>query len=135
MSTALSPSARALFESAEYVTLATIEPCGQPQLSVVWVGLDREDLLISTIQGTRKHRNLQRDPRATVLLSPAAAPWVYVEVRGVVTITANGGRDLIEALSRKYTGDERYTYDDGTDHVRLVLRITPTHVVEYDGSS
>jgi PPOX class probable F420-dependent enzyme len=135
VSAALSPSAKVLFDSAEYVTLATIEPTGQPQLSIVWVTRDGDDLLMSTIEGTRKHRNLQRDPRATVLLSPKDAPWIYVEVRGPVTVTGAGGRDLIEALSRKYTDDERYTYDEGTDHVRLVLRITPTRVVEYDGSS
>jgi PPOX class probable F420-dependent enzyme len=135
MSARLSPSARAHFDAAEYVTFATIEASGQPQLSIVWVARDGDDLLVSTIEGRRKYRNLRRDPRATVLLCPKDAPWIYIEVRGTATITAEGGRDLIESLSRKYTDDERYTYDDGTDHVRVVVRLTPTHVVEYDGSS
>jgi PPOX class probable F420-dependent enzyme len=135
VSIVLSPSARVLFDAAEYVTFATIDANGQPQLSIVWVARDGDDLLVSTIQGRRKYRNLRRDPRATVLLSPRDAPWIYVEVRGTATVIADGGRDLIESLSRKYTDDERYTYDDGTDHVRVVVRVTPTHVVEYDGLS
>lgn len=126
-------AARDLFDTPEYVTVATVEPDGQPQLSIVWVARDGNDLLISTIAGTRKHRNLQRDPRATVLLSPKDRPWIYVEVRGAVTLTTEGGRDLIEALSHKYTTEERYAYDDGTDHVRVVVRVVPIKVVLYDG--
>jgi len=131
----MSDSARALYDSPEYVTVATIEPSGQPQLSVVWVMRDGDDLLVSTIVGTRKYRNWERDRRATVLLTPKDAPWIYVEVRGRVSMTTDGGRELIEALSSKYTDDERYRYDDGTDHVRVVVRLTPDRIVEYDGSS
>ncbi|MCW2647046.1 MAG: class F420-dependent enzyme [Pseudonocardiales bacterium] len=134
MTATLSSDARALFDSPEYATIATIEPNGQPQLSVVWVGRDGDDILISTIVGTRKHRNLQRDPRATVLLSPKDAPWIYVEVRGTVTMTTEGGRELIEAFSRRYTEDERYSYDDGTDNIRVVVRIEPVKVIEYAGA-
>jgi PPOX class probable F420-dependent enzyme len=131
----LSDAARALFDAPEYVTVATLEPSGQPQLSVVWVMRDGEDLLISTIVGTRKHRNWERDPRAALLLTPKDAPWIYVEVRGRVSMTTDGGRELIEALSRKYTGDERYSFDDGTDHVRVVVRLAPEKIVEYNGSA
>jgi hypothetical protein len=48
-------------------------------------------------------------------------------------MTTDGGRDLIEALSRKYTDDERYSFDDGTGNVRVVMRITPVRIVEYSG--
>jgi PPOX class probable F420-dependent enzyme len=133
MSVHLSDSAKALFDAPEYATIATLEPSGQPQLSVVWVSRDGDDVLVSTVQGRRKHLNLARDPRATIIVWPKNAPWTYVEIRGSVTMTAEGGRELIEALSRKYTDDERYTYDDGTDNVRVVVRITPTRIVEYSG--
>jgi PPOX class probable F420-dependent enzyme len=131
MSVGLSDSAKALFDSAEYATIATIEPSGQPQLSIVWVGRAGDDILVSTVEGRRKHQNLLRDPRATIIVSPKSAPWVYVEIRGTVEITTDGARDLIEALSRKYTKDERYSFDDGTDNVRVVLRIKPIKIVEY----
>jgi PPOX class probable F420-dependent enzyme len=131
MSATLSDSAKALFDADEYATLATIEPDGQPQLSVVWVSRDGDDILVSTVEGRRKHRNMLRDPRATVMLFPRNAPWIYVEVRGTVGMATEGGRDLIEALSWKYTDDERYSFDDGTDHVRLVVRITPSRIIEY----
>ena len=49
-------------------------------------------------------------------------PLIYVKLRGTVTMTTDGGRDLIEALSRKYTDHERYSFDDGTDNIRVVVR-------------
>jgi hypothetical protein len=60
---------------------------------------------------------------------PAAAPDAYVEVRGSVSMTREGGRELIDRLARQYDGLERFTADDGTDRVRVVVRITPDKVV------
>ena len=125
---ALPEPARALLDAANFATIATLEPDGRPQLSVVWVRRDGDDVLVSTIVGRRKHTNLSRDPRATVLVYPADAPYTYVEVRGSVTMTEEGGRALIDELAHKYTG-ARYTGDDGTDNVRVVVRITPEKVV------
>jgi len=133
MTSTLSDAARDLFAAREYVTLATIEADGQPHLSVVWAVLDGDDILVSTVEGRRKHANLVRDPRATVLLMPHDRPWIYVEARGTVSMTREGGRDLIERLSHKYTDDERYSFDDGTQNVRVVVRLTPYKVIEYDG--
>ena len=122
---------RAWFASVEFATIATMEPDGQPQLSVIWISRDGDDLLVSTVAGRRKHRNLERDPRCTVLLFPKDAPYSYVEVRGTASMTLEGGRELIDEHARKYTGAERYTADDGTDNVRVVVRITPDKVVTH----
>ena len=110
---ALPETAKALLDGVNFATIATIEPDGRPQLSVVWVCRDGDDVLVSTIIGRRKHTNLSRDPRATVLVYPADAPYTYVEVRGSVTMTEEGGRELIDELAQKYRGG-RYTGDDGT---------------------
>jgi PPOX class probable F420-dependent enzyme len=128
MSAALPDLAKQILDSPEHATIATINPDGQPQLSVVWVKRDGDDVLISTIKGRRKYVNLMRDPRATVLVFPKDDPGVYVEVRGGVTMTEAGGRELIEELSKKFTG-ETFTADAGTDRVRVVVRITPDKVV------
>ena len=46
-----------------------------------------------------------------------------------MTLTREGGRELIDRLARAYDGVERFTPDDGTDRVRVVVRITPTKVI------
>ena len=118
-----------IFDSPEFATLATLQPDGQPQLTVVWVAREGHDLLMSTVKGRQKHRNLERDPRATVLVYPKANPYSYVEVRGTATMTEQGGRELIDRLNLEYTGGDRYTMDDGIDNIRVVIRLTPSKVI------
>jgi PPOX class probable F420-dependent enzyme len=123
----LPQGARDLLDRPEFATIATIDPDGQPQLSVVWVARDGDDLLVSTIRGRRKTANLVRDARATVLVYPAADPYRYLEVRGTVQLVDDPHADLIHELSVKYTG-QRF---DGVLDQRVVVRLTPTKVVWY----
>ena len=121
--------ARHLLDDPEFATLATVNPDGQPQLSVVWVARDGDDVLVSTVAGRQKHRNLVANPRVSLLVYPRENPYTYLEVRGTATMTEVGGRELIDRLNEQYTGTGRYTGDDGTDNVRVVVRITPQRVV------
>ncbi|MFG1810910.1 PPOX class F420-dependent oxidoreductase [Streptomyces sp. NPDC049040] len=125
----LSTSARALFDGANFATVATLQPDGTSQLSVVWVTLDGDDVVFSTKEGRRKHVNLARDPRITLLAMPADNPYAYVEIRGTATMVTEGGDELINALSEKYTGGP-FTGDKPGD-VRLVVRISADRVVEH----
>ena len=121
--------AQAWLDGGEFATIATLLPSGQPHLSVVWVERDGDDILVSTVRGRRKHLNLERDPRVSLLVYPRDNPYSYVEIRGVAEMTEEGGRELIDRLCHRYTGAERYTMDDGTDNVRVVVRIHPEKVV------
>lgn len=116
-------------DGPEFATLATVNPDGQPQLSVVWVEREGNHVLVSTVVGRQKHRNLVANPRVSLLVYPRENPYSYVEVRGLATMTELGGRELIDRLNDKYTGTGRYTGDDGSDNVRVVVRITPQRVV------
>ncbi|MEO8889555.1 MAG: PPOX class F420-dependent oxidoreductase [Jatrophihabitantaceae bacterium] len=128
MSTELPQLAKTLLDAKAHVAVATLMKDGSPQTSVLWATYDGDDVLLSTIIGRAKERNWKRDPRVSVLIHDAARPNSYVEVRGTVTLTTEGGPELIERLSQIYYG-ERYTGDEGTDHVRVVARLTPEHVV------
>jgi PPOX class probable F420-dependent enzyme len=126
MSKALPEKVRDWLDRRTFVTLGTIEPDGRPQLSAVWVKRDGDDVLFSTVEGRRKHQNLTRDPRATALVIGPDDPYDFVELRGRVTMTTEGGRELIDELSLKYRG-EPYT-SDGPDAVRVVIRLRPSRV-------
>ncbi|MFI5761855.1 PPOX class F420-dependent oxidoreductase [Streptomyces sp. NPDC051563] len=114
-----------------FATVATIQPDGRPQLSVTWLARDGDDLLISTTVGRRKEVNLRRDPRITVMINPANAPYTYAEVRGTATVITEGGQDLINELSRKYTGKDYSDFNPASaeDAERVVVRVTPDKVV------
>ena len=122
---------KVLDETRVFATVATIQPDGSPQLSVVWIKRDGDDLLISTTVGRRKEQNLRRDPRITVLVNPADAPYTYAEVRGTATLSTEGGQELIDELSRKYTGKPYREFNPAAeeDAPRVVVRVTPRKVV------
>jgi PPOX class probable F420-dependent enzyme len=125
--TALPDAAKALLDAANFVVVATSNTDGSPQTSVLWATYDGDELLLSTIQGRKKETNWLKDPRASVLILDRDDMYHYVEVRGTVSMTTEGGPELIERLSQIYTG-QRYTGDEGTDHIRVVVRVTPTRV-------
>jgi PPOX class probable F420-dependent enzyme len=128
---ALSEDLKKLLDSRVFVCIATIQPDGSPQLSVVWVKRDGDDLLVSTTVGRRKEKNLRRDPRVTVLVNPDQAPYTYAEVRGSATLTTEGGQKLINELSRKYAGKPYAEFNPAweQDDERVVIRITPRKIV------
>jgi PPOX class probable F420-dependent enzyme len=128
MTVALPDIAKKLLDAGSHVTVATLMPDGSPQTSLLWATYDGDDLLLSTIIGRAKERNWRRDPRTSVLIHDPTDPDRYVEVRGAVSMTTEGGPELINRLSLTYYG-EPYTGDEGTDRVRVVARLTPSRVV------
>lgn len=130
MSATLSDHLKKLLDDRVFVTLATIQSDGSPQVSPVWVKRDGDDLLISTTVDRRKTHNMRRDPRVSVVVLPSDQPYLYAEIRGTVTLTAEGGQELINDLARKYEGKSyaEFNPDSGQDAERLVVRVTPRRV-------
>jgi PPOX class probable F420-dependent enzyme len=131
VSATLSDGLKKLLDSPVFVMVGTVQPDGSPQLSPVWVKRDGDDLLISTTVGRRKEKNLRRDPRVSVVVQPFDAPYTYAEIRGEATLSTEGGQQLIDELSRKYTGKAyaEFNADAVDDAERVVVRITPRKVV------
>ncbi|HEY2551505.1 MAG TPA: PPOX class F420-dependent oxidoreductase [Streptosporangiaceae bacterium] len=126
--TALPELARTLFNGANHAVVATIDPGGRPQSSVVWVTSDGDDVLFSTIKGRRKYANLSREPRLSVLVYDPADPYTYAEVRGSAVLTDDPAAELIEQLAVKYTGRP---FGERPGEQRVIVRVTPDHVVLY----
>jgi PPOX class probable F420-dependent enzyme len=96
-------------------------------LTVLWLERDEDDLLLSTVRGRAKERDIARDPRVGLMFLDQRNPYAYVEIRGTATLTEEGGRDLIDRLAVKYTG-EPYKWD-GPDATRVVIRVTPHRIL------
>jgi PPOX class probable F420-dependent enzyme len=131
VSVELSEDLQKLLDSPVFVNMATIQPDGSPQVSPVWVKREGHDILISTTVGRRKEQNLSRDPRVTVVVQPFDAPYTYAEIRGTASLTTEGGPELIDELSVKYTGQPYAEFNPASDEdgQRVVVRITPRKVV------
>jgi PPOX class probable F420-dependent enzyme len=121
--TPLTDDVRKLFEGANFATITTVNPDGSPQSSVVWVRTDGDDILFSTVKGRVKHRNLQRDPRTTLLVIDPDNPYDYAIVSGKVSFRDDPEGSLIQQLSDKYLGTP-WT-KDRPDVQRVIARVTP----------
>jgi PPOX class probable F420-dependent enzyme len=106
MAITLSVGVRALVDGPNFAAVATLDPDGGPQTSVVWVGLDDDTLVFSATEDRRKVRNLRRDPRVSVSITDAANPYRHTQLRGTVTIIADPDKTLPKTLSHKYRGED-----------------------------
>lgn len=108
--------------------LSTVMPDGSPQLTQTWVDTDGHDVLVNTVVGHQKTKNVKRDPRVALALSSVTNPSRYFEVRGHVTdMTTTGAEEHIEVLAQRYL-DGPYPRYGGPDQERLVLRIAPSKI-------
>jgi len=121
MAMALSEATTRLLDGKNYAVVATINPDGSPQTSVIWVGRDGSDVVFSTVEGRLKHRNMTRDPRVSISVIDTADPENYVELRGRASISPDVGRQLDTQLSYKYDG--KAPEPDRPGAVRVVVRV------------
>ena len=104
--------------------VATVMPDGSPQMTQTWVDTDGEHVIINTVQGFQKLRNVERDPRVAVSVADPANTSRYYEIRGqVVKVTTEGGAEHIEALAQRYLGGP-YPWYGGRDQVRVIVTIS-----------
>ncbi|MGH3621997.1 MAG: PPOX class F420-dependent oxidoreductase [Sciscionella sp.] len=129
MSVTLNDTIHGILDGKNFAIVATINPDGTPQTSVVWVARDGDDLLFSTTRGRRKERNISRDPRISVSIYDLANPYSYAEIRGSARITEEGASEFINTLAHKYIGKDYE--NDGPDDVRLIIRLTPEKVTGF----
>jgi PPOX class probable F420-dependent enzyme len=106
MATALNEATRLLVDDPNFAVVATINPDGSPQQSVVWVKRDGDVVLFSTAEHRRKGRNLARDPRIGILIVDPDDPYRYVEIRGHAELTPDPDNALGNELSHKYLGED-----------------------------
>jgi PPOX class probable F420-dependent enzyme len=121
MAISFSAETLGLLGGRNYAVLATVNPDGSPHTSAMWIALDGDDLLFSTVEGRVKHRNMLRDPRVSVTVWDSADPEISVDLRGRVSMTPDPERLLHIQLSRKYDG-----VDPGEDRPgaqRVIVRM------------
>ena len=104
---ALPPEVRELFEGANFAHLATLMPDGSPHSVAVWAGLEGDNVVFFTQEGSLKARNLARDPRVAISITDHDDPYQTAQLRGrVVEVRgAEEGNALADRLALRYTGE------------------------------
>ena len=120
--TELPDDVRALLDGTNIAHVATVLPDGGPHTVPVWIGLEGDRIAFLTAPGSRKARNLDREPRVAISITAHDQPYVMAGVRGRVSERLEGDAawTVIDRISHKYTGQP---YPLRTD--RVVFLVEP----------
>ena len=113
----LPPQVADLLGERNYAHLATIEPDGSVSSRPVWVDVEEDRVLFLTQAGSRKARNIERDPpRVGLSIAHRDDPYREADLRGRVVERIDGDAALVLAdrIARKYTGKEFPVRGEGT---------------------
>jgi PPOX class probable F420-dependent enzyme len=124
-----------LFTDRNWGVIATLREDGSPHATPVWIDYDGENVLVNSAYGRAKVANVERDPRATVTVLPAADQQAgYVMVSGAADLVEEGALEHINSLARKYLGQDKYPYL-GPGERRVIIRIRPERVDGFGAGS
>jgi PPOX class probable F420-dependent enzyme len=127
-------SHRDLLEGAIHGVLSTMMPDGQPQSSIVWADYDGHYVLINTTLERQKGRNMQRDPKVTLLIIDPKNGSRWIEIRGrVVEITGENAIPHADRLTQAYTGKAHfygdvYPVQKQQQETRVIVKIEPVKI-------
>lgn len=123
----LSDKVSMLFDAKNFAVISTVDPDGKPHSTVVWAKRDQNDILFALPKSRRKTANLNRDPRATVVIFDPANPYESAQVQGTASLEDDPQGTLIDDLSHKYTGGP-YPGFAGPNPQWVTVRITADKV-------
>lgn len=134
MAVQIPTSHRDLLIEPVHAVLTTIMPDGQPQSSIVWADYDGAHVLINTTLERQKGRNMQANPKVTLLVIDPNNNSRWIEMRGrVVEITENCAEIHADKLTRLYTGKQHfygdiYPVQQKHKETRVIVKIEPLKI-------
>ena len=128
----LTAPVRRAIEGGHLAHLVTLNPDGSPQVTVVWIGLDGDEVVAGHLFNHKKLRNVTRDPRVAISLETGRpGPGgldEYLVLYGTARVTDGGAPELLQELAHRYLGpDVRFPPMDDPPP-GYVMRISVTRV-------
>lgn len=99
-----------MLESDALAHLVTLERDGSPQVTIVWVGLDGDEIVAAHLPEHRKIHNIRNDARVALSLETDRRTDTglteYLVVYGTARVTEGGAPELLQRLARTYLGPD-----------------------------
>lgn len=115
-------SLRKVLEDKAYGHVVTFNAKGKPEITMVWMDVEGDELLFNTAGGRRKPDNLRRDPRVIVSVQDRNTPQAYAVFHGKGRVTEAGADEHIDKLAKRFLGADKYPFRQPNEK-RLVVRI------------
>ncbi len=111
---------------AQVASLATVGRDGFPQVTEIWFLYDEGEIKLSLNTVRVKTRNLQRDPKCSLMVLDLQNPYRYLEVRGTARIEPDDDLTFAHKLGAKY--DTEFWVHDGPGESRVAITIEPARI-------
>jgi PPOX class probable F420-dependent enzyme len=122
MATLSDPPVKELLEQPNHAVISTYNQDGSIHNTVVWISTEDGTIAVNSAKGRKWPTNLERDPRVNVLVYEQDNPYNYVEIRGTASETPGGADEHINALTKKYIGQDEYPFrQPGEQRVKFVI--------------
>ena len=131
MSLTLTPEVRAVVESGRLAHFTTVSADGRPHTTIVWVGLDGDEIVIGKLMPDQKVKNISRDPRVSLSIEADGGHMGmqnYLVVEGTARVTEGGGAALLYDLAQRYVGPGTVFPPMPDPPDGYIIRVTPTKV-------
>lgn len=116
-----------IIKDKNFAFLGTIMRDGRPQVSPIWIDIDDNNniILINTVHGRIKQKNITRDPRVSLSLVDKNNPYSMITIQGtVIEQTTIGADEHIDKLAKKYLNTDRYPSHSPSIQ-RVICKIKP----------
>jgi PPOX class probable F420-dependent enzyme len=127
----ISSPVRDVIESGRLAHLVTVNADGSPHVTIVWVGLDGDEIVIGKLAVDQKVRNIRRDPRVALSIEAEGEQYGmqhYLVVEGTARVTEGGAPALLRDLAQRYIGPGTEFPPMPDPPEGYVIRIRPTKV-------
>lgn len=108
--TELSASVRSVLEGPYLAHLVTTNADGSPQVSIVWVGVEGDEIVAAHLGRWQKVANIERDARVALSIETGRAGPngldEYLVVYGTARVEQGGAPELLQRLAHTYLGPE-----------------------------
>jgi len=126
----LPQSAKKVLQDKAYGHVVTFNAEGKPQLTMVWLDADGDEVLFNTAEGRLKPKNLRRDPRVMISVQDRNDPQAYMLLHGKASVTEAGADQHIDKLAKRFLGVDKYPWRQPGEK-RLLVRTTVDRIGGY----
>jgi len=117
----LPPAVKKILQDKAYGHVITWSPKGTPQVTMVWMDVEGDEVIFNTAEGRLKPRNLRRDPRVIISVQDRNDPQSSMVFHGKATVTEAGADDHIDKLAKRFLGADKYPFRRPGEK-RLIVR-------------
>jgi len=130
MAIALPQSVRKILQDKAYGHVVTFNADGKPQLTMVWMDVEGDEVLFNTADGRLKPKNLRRDPRVIISVQDHNDPQSYLVFHGRASVTESGADEHIDTLAQRFLGVDKYPFRRPGEK-RLLVRVKVDRIGGY----